>query len=134
MTILEQAREFRRLIEQMATGLDDETALAHPEAFPRWSGDGVSYTKDTRLRYGNVLYKVLQDHVSQADWTPDVAVSLYVRVDDPSVEWPEWVAPTGAHDAYEKGKKVSHNGKHWISDIDANVYEPGVYGWTEVTE
>lgn len=50
----------------------------------------------------------------------------------PSEEYPEWVQPTGAHDAYAQGAKVSHNGKKWTSDIAANVWEPGVYGWTEV--
>ena len=50
----------------------------------------------------------------------------------PSEEYPAWVQPTGAHDAYAQGAKVSHNGKKWTSDISANVYEPGVYGWTEV--
>ena len=49
----------------------------------------------------------------------------------PAEEWPEWSQPLGAHDAYSKGAKVSHNGKHWISDLDANVWEPGQYGWTE---
>jgi len=49
-------------------------------------------------------------------------------------EWPEWIQPTGAHDAYNIGDKVSHNSKHWINTINANVYEPGVYGWDEVTE
>lgn len=51
---------------------------------------------------------------------------------EPEDEYPEWVQPTGAHDAYAQGAKVSHNGKKWTSDIPANVYEPGVYGWTEV--
>ena len=49
-------------------------------------------------------------------------------------EWPEWVQPTGAHDAYALGAKVTHNSKKWISDYDANTWEPGVFGWTEVTE
>ena len=48
-------------------------------------------------------------------------------------EYPAWVQPTGAHDAYSKGDKVTHNGKRWTSTADANVWEPGVYGWTEVT-
>ena len=77
------------------------------------------------------LYKCLQAHTSQADWTPDTAVSLWVSISDPAEEWPEWSQPLGAHDAYSKGAKVSHNGKHWISDLDANVWEPGQYGWTE---
>lgn len=53
---------------------------------------------------------------------------------DPAQEWPEWIQPTGAHNAYAKGAKVSHNGKRWISDVDANTWEPGVYGWTEHIE
>ena len=55
-------------------------------------------------------------------------------VSDPAEEWPEWSQPVGAHDAYSKDAKVSHNGKHWISNVDSNVWEPGVYGWTEATE
>ena len=121
MITIERAKKFRQFIEQMATSVDDETALDHIEAFPKWEA-GKEYEKDFRLRYEDVLYKVLQNHTSQADWTPDTAVSLYVRVS--IEEWPEWVQPTGAHDAYNIGDKVSHNEKHWVSLIDANVYEP----------
>lgn len=124
------ARAFRAFIEQMAKDIDDETAIEHPEAFPLWK-EGISYIKDDRVRYKEILYKVLQNHTSQGDWTPDVAVSLFVRVDDPGIEYPDWRQPTGAHDAYAKGDKVTHNSKHWISDIDGNVWEPGVYGWSE---
>ncbi|MGI6151600.1 MAG: chitinase, partial [Christensenellales bacterium] len=60
------------------------------------------------------------------------AVSLWVAVADPAIEWPEWVQPSGSHDAYEKGAKVTHNGKRWTSSADGNVWEPGVYGWEEV--
>lgn len=121
MIDLEKVRKFRQFIEEMATSVDDETALEHPEAFPMWDV-GISYKVDDRVRYDEVLYKVLQAHISQSDWTPDVAVSLFVRV---SVEeWPEWVQPTGAQDAYNIGDRVSHNDKHWESLIDANVWEP----------
>lgn len=116
-----KARELRSFIEQMATSIDDSDALEHLEVFPLWR-TGKEYSVDDRVRYDDVLYKVLQSHTSQSDWTPDVAVSLYVRVS--IEEWPEWVQPTGAHDAYNMGDKVSHNEKHWISLIDANVYEP----------
>lgn len=44
-------------------------------------------------------------------------------------EWPEWIQPTGAHDAYTKNAKVSHKSKKWVSTTDANVWEPGVSGW-----
>ena len=78
------------------------------------------------------LYRCIQGHKSQADWAPDVAVSLWVTTSDPSEEYPEWKQPAGSHDAYQKGDKVSHNDKHWTSDVDNNVWEPSVYGWTEV--
>ena len=87
-----------------------------------------------KKRIARLLYKCLQAHTSQADWTPDTAVSLWVSISDPAEEWPEWSQPLGAHDAYEQGAKVSHNGKHWISDVAANVWEPGVYGWTEAAD
>jgi hypothetical protein len=105
----------------MSVNATDEEALDNILAYPKWEV-GHNYEKDERIRYEDVLYKVLQAHTSQADWTPDVAVSLFVKVS--IEEYPEWVQPTGAHDAYNKGDKVSHNEKHWESLIDANVYEP----------
>ena len=128
--ILQRAKELREFIERLAQSVTDEEAIKYPEAFERWSGDGVKYKKDQRIRYRLELYRVLQDHTSQPDWTPGAADSLYTKIDDPAIEWPEWRQPTGAHDAYAKGAKVTHNDKHWTSDIDANTYEPGVYGWT----
>ena len=130
MDYVERAKQLRPLIEKASKSLSDEDAYSAPELFPVWKNE-TAYTKDDRVQYEVKLYKCLQSHTSQTDWTPDVAVSLWVEVPDPSQEWPEWKQPTGAHDAYAKGDKVSHNGKHWISDIDANVYEPSVYGWTE---
>lgn len=121
MITKEIARKLRAFLEKMSVNATDEEALDNILAFPKWEV-GKEYVKDERIRYSEVLYKVLQNHTSQADWTPDVAVSLYVKVS--IEEFPEWVQPTGAHDAYNKGDKVSHNEKHWESLIDANVYEP----------
>ena len=129
----EQAYRYRAAMVKGSEILTDTEALEAPMLFPRWAVD-TAYTTGERLYYDGELYKVLLDHTSQADWTPDVAVSLYVRVDDPSIEWPEWHQPQGAHDAYMAGDKVSHNEKHWISDIDYNTYEPSVYGWSEAVE
>ncbi len=120
-----------KLAKILAKNIDDTDANTVKYLFDAWSGDGVAYAAGDRVLYNDLLYKVLQAHTSQSDWMPDTAVSLFVRVDDPGVEWPEWRQPTGAHDAYEKGAKVSHNEKHWVSDVDANVWEPGAYGWTE---
>lgn len=117
----ELAKRFRAFIEQMSMNATDKEALDNIIAYPKWEV-GKAYEKDFRLRYEDVLYKVLQNHTSQADWTPDKAVSLYVKVS--IEEFPEWTQPTGSHDAYMKGDKVSHNEKHWESLIDANVYEP----------
>ena len=100
--------------------------------YPQWDSNGYDYFQGERVSYNDKYYRCIQSHTSQADWTPDSAVSLWVSISDPSEEYPEWVQPTGAHDAYNKGDKVSHNDKHWTSDIDANVYEPSVYGWSEV--
>lgn len=126
MITREQARKLRAFLEQMSVNATDEEALDNILAYPKWQV-GKTYEKDDRIRYEDTLYKVLQAHTSQSDWTPDTAVSLYVRVS--IEEYPEWVQPTGSHDAYNTGDKVSHNGQHWISKMDANVYEPGVYGW-----
>ena len=114
------------LLRKSAT---DETALASMGAYPTWKLQ--QYEVGDRVRYNETLYKCLQSHTAQETWKPDVSPSLWVRVDDPSIEWPDWVQPTGSTDAYAKGAKVSHNDKHWISDVDGNVWEPGVYGWTE---
>lgn len=116
-----------------AGSIDAETAAEHADLFAEWAYP-VAYTVDQIRRYKEVLYKCVQAHTSQADWTPDTAVSLWIKISDPSEEWPAWSQPVGAHDAYEKDAKVSHNGKHWISTVDSNVWEPGVYGWEESTD
>ena len=140
MSIIREAYKLRNLIEMMAESLDDETAEQNPNVFPKWEV-GREYEVDYKIRYEDVVYKVLQAHTSQADWTPDVAVSLYVKVhqQDPGDEYPDWVQPTGSHDAYEYGEKVSHllkedgSKRHWISVFEGlNVWEPSVYGWDEV--
>ena len=115
-----------------AGSIDNVTAAEHADFFSPWAYP-VGCTKGNIRRYNGALYQCLSDHNSQADWTPDAAPSLWVGVSDPAEEWPKWGQPVGAHDAYNAGAKVSHNGKHWISTTDGNVWEPGVYGWTEET-
>lgn len=124
----EKAKQLRKLIEQLAITLDDETALKGVELFPMWGID-IDYAVDDRVQHEGTLYKCVQAHTSQSDWTPDVTPALWVIVT--VEEWPEWVQPTGAQDAYAKDAKVTHNGERWISDVDSNVWEPGVYGWTK---
>lgn len=109
----------------------DEQALSVPVLYPAWRS-GVEYVTGQRVLRGGVLYKVLQDHTSQDDWTPDAAPSLFARVLIPdATAIPEWEQPDSTN-PYMSGDKVSHNGSTWVSTIDNNVWEPGVYGW-EIT-
>lgn len=117
-----------------AGSIDAATAAEHADLFAPWAVP-VNYKAGQIRRYTDGwLYQCLQDHTSQEDWTPDASPSLWKRVAAPAEEWPEWSQPVGALDAYAKDAKVSRDGKRWISDLDGNVWEPGVYGWTEAAE
>ena len=123
--------DIRGTLDEVLGILTDEQAETVIGAFPAWVPN-TDYKAGDRRRYSDgYLYKCIQSHKSQEDWTPDKTPALWTRIGDPGDEWPEWVQPTGAHDAYAQGAKVSHADRHWTSDIDANAYEPGVYGWTE---
>ena len=124
----EHARKLRELIVKASTSLDDESALQGIELFPLWKNE-TAYAVGDRIRYEDVLYKCVQAHTSQAQWTPDITPALWTEVSID--EWPEWKQPLGAQDAYRLGDKVSHLEKRWISTLDYNTYEPSVYGWDE---
>lgn len=133
MSYLANAQKLRSAIDDAGAMLTDEQALTVPELYPAWSGDGVTYATGERVTYAAALYKCLQAHTSQATWTPMDAPSLWATVLIPdSSTVPEW-EQSDSTNAYSKGDKVMHNGKQWMSDIDDNVWEPGVYGWTEVS-
>lgn len=133
--LVEQAQVIRAGMQALARTAPDAVLLAQPMAmYDEWDANGVAYTLNDIRQYNGLLYRCVQAHTSQATWTPEAAASLWTRIADPTQEWPEWIQPTGAHNAYAQGAKVSHNGKHWISDVGANVWEPGVYGWTEQAE
>ena len=130
MTLREKAIQLRRLIEQAAQSLDDETALQGMEIFPKWE-PGKEYKVDVRVRDDEQLWRCLQAHTSQIGWEPGAAPSLWAKVLIPDPEQIyDWVQPDSTN-PYSRGDKVRHNGKIWVSDIDGNVWEPGVYGWTE---
>jgi hypothetical protein len=111
--------------------LSDEEALDVAALYPTWrSKIGQQVAVGERLWDDGKLWKVIQPHTVQEDWRPADAVSLFVEVS--IEEWPEWRQPVGAHDAYNAGDQVSHNGSHWRSNCDGNIWEPGVFGWDEV--
>ena len=123
-----EAIAYRAKIETAASTMTDENALTAVELLPAW--ELKAYVVGDRVRYSGKLYKCIQAHTAQAAWTPDATPALWVAVS--LDEYPEWVQPTGAHDAYNTGDKVSYNGKRYVCTIDANTYAPDVYGW-EVT-
>lgn len=132
MTLVELAKKLRPLIEKAAISLDDTDALEAIELYPQWSGESVEYVKDMRVRFDGILYRVLQDHISQEGWTPVAASSLFAKVLIPGPDIvPEWEQPDSTN-PYQIGDRVTHNGKTWENTIANNVWEPGVYGWKEV--
>ena len=132
-----KAKQLRRALQLWAATLTDESTMMEiADIYPKWNGNSKSYKTGDIFSYGvnadgeTQLYSVLQDHTSQPDWTPDTASSLYKKVGFTDSGVNIWTQPLGATDAYNKGDEVSHNGQIWTSDIDGNVWEPGVYGWT----
>lgn len=123
-----EAFAYRAKIENVSKTLDDESALNNFELFPLWK-PGIPVVAGDRYRYIEDLFKVVQSHTTQIGWEPDLVPALFVKI---SIEdWPEWVQPTGAHDAYNIGDKVSFNGEHYISLINGNIWSPIAYpaGW-----
>ena len=113
---------------------DETTISEHPDLFVQWSEFWRGKKGDIVLDEGQ-LYRSIHD-VTDAGQNrkPSETPSMWTRIGNPLEEFPEWVQPIGAHDAYEAGSKVSHNGKKWVSTAPANVWEPGVYGWEEYSE
>ena len=120
-----------------AETLSDAQALQVPMLFDDFDGNGVAYEVGKRVLYNDILYKVIQAHTSQADWTPIAAPSLFAKVINETItgEIPDWEQPDSTN-AYMKGNKVKFNGKIYESVIDNNVWSPTAYpsGWKEVTE
>ena len=128
----EELYKIRSLIEKASEFLTDEEAIESPELFAEWKTE-TEYTLDIRVRYDGKLYKCVQAHTSQADWTPDVTPALWTEVAQPG-EIPVWKQPTGAQDAYNTGDKVWYPEKNtevYESLIDNNVWSPEAYpqGW-----
>ena len=126
---MQEAEEIRKAIDIFAENQTDETLIDNKSAFSLWRA-GLQVTRKQILRFNDDLYRVNQDHTTQDDWTPDITPALFTKVS--LEEYPQWVQPTGAQDAYNAGDKCSHNDKHWVSNLDGNVWEPGIYGWSEV--
>ena len=141
MNRLQMAEQFRKAVQMFAASLDDEKALEIATIYDPWICD-KAYSKGEYVTYGEnsvgdpQLYKVVQAHTSQADWTPDVTASLYTPIGLDEGGYPVWSQPTGAHDAYNTGDIVNYNGTLYKSLIDGNTYSPDAYpaGWEVYSE
>lgn len=135
MNRMQAAEQFRRALQMFAASLDEENALIVASIYPEWNGNNMPYKNGEWVKYGVDdmgdcrLYQVLQDHNSQAEYTPEVATSLYKRVGISEDGTAMWIQPAGATDAYNTGDIVMYNGVKYISAIDNNVWSPDVYGW-----
>ena len=127
------AMRFRRTIERAAALQSDEDALDNISLYPKWRED-IDVSVGDRYRDDGTLYKCIQGHHTQSDWKPHLTPALWTVVS--LDEWPAWRQPLNAEEAYHIDDKVSHNGKHWISAVDNNVWEPGGIGteslWSEI--
>lgn len=136
--IAQQMNRFFQIMAQQMQ-LDEKTSMEIADLYEAWEVN-KAYVVGKILKYGvnadgeTQLYSVIQAHTSQDTWKPDATPSLYKKIGFADSGVPIWTQPLGASDAYAKGDKVSYDGKLWESDVDANVWQPGVYGWHEVTE
>lgn len=138
--LLQAAEQFRKALQIFAGTLTEEQALEVATIYPQWQA-GVAYKTGEIVSYGvnstgdPQLYKIVQDHTSQADWLPDATASLYDAFGLDESGYPVWSQPTGAHDAYNTGDIVNYNGTLYQSTIDGNVWSPDAYptGWTVYT-
>ena len=125
---------IRSQLDMVTDEITDEQALQSSKLFKKWDSNRVTYEAGQRLNYNGVLYKVLQPHTSQSDWTPDTTPSLYTKVLIPDENIiPEWVQPDSTN-AYMTGDKVTFEGKIYESLIDNNIWSPVSYpaGWQEI--
>lgn len=136
MDYIAMARKLRQMIVELAANYSDEEAVEVPFAYPKWKSDTL-YSVGERIRYGEKLYRVLQEHTSQNDWTPDAAASLFAEIlpgqEGSDEEIGEWTQPDSTN-PYMKGDKVRFEGKVYESLIDNNVWSPAAYpaGWKEI--
>lgn len=127
--LTDKQKELVSLLQGTLPTAPAEIAQQNVDWYKQWTA-GENLTVGVRRAYEGLLYEVIQAHTTQTGWEPPNVPALFKRVW--TEEYPEWVQPTGAHDAYANGDKVSHNGKKWVSTVDSNVWEPGVYGWEEI--
>lgn len=140
MKKLQMAQQLRKAILMFAAGLSEEKAMEIAMVYDPWMV-GKVYAAGDFLTYGKnavgdpQLYKVIQAHTSQQDWTPDIAPALFAAIGLDAAGHPVWSQPAGAHDAYNQGDIVDFQGDLYRCVMDGNTYSPAVYpaGWEKVS-
>lgn len=130
------AEQLRRALQLLVASLADDKALEIASVYPAW-GANHAYAVGDIISYGSnpvgdpQLYKVVQEHTSQAEWLPSATPALYDAFGLDSNGYAVWAQPSGVHDAYNTGDVVNYNGTLYKSIIDGNVWSPDVYpaGW-----
>lgn len=125
MSILDRARAMRAKYITLAQNAPDELLSSgdYLSVFDPLCGDGSLIPARSVRRHDGRLYRANVDCWDRADNSPNTAPTLWTQIT--LEEWPDWVQPTGAHDAYSIGDKVTYNGKRYISQIDGNTTIPG---------
>lgn len=144
MNRIQAAEQLRRALQMFAQTLTDDEAMEVATVYPAWVSGNAYKTKDFCTFGVNgvgdpQLYRCVQSHTSQSDWTPDKVPALWVAIGLAPDDVPIWSRPTGAHDAYNIGDRVHYpdaNSPVYVSLINGNVYSPEEYpaGWEEETE
>lgn len=135
ISTIAEAEQLRQELNEIINEMTDEEAVEHPILFPNWKS-GKEYTANERVRYGGRIFKVLQNHTSQDDWTPSRVPSLFAEVlTSEDGEPQEWVQPSSTN-PYLTGDKVIYNGLVYESLIDNNTWSPENYpqGWKLLSE
>lgn len=141
MNKLQIMEQFGKALQMFCQSLGDEQAMEVATVYPKYEV-GKAYKPNEMFTYGTnavgdvQLYRVAQEHTSQADWTPNTTPALYTPIGLNDSGYPVWSQPTGAHDAYNAGDIVDYNSTLYKSLIDGNVYSPEAYpaGWEVYSE
>ena len=109
----------------------------HPDKAKPWvqplGTSGMYYQNDCYVDDEGVIWRQIysEGNVYDAATLPERWEQVDLEEYEHGFVWEPWVQPIGAQDAYSVGTRVSHNNSHWISTVDNNVWEPGVYGWEQ---
>ena len=133
MTILEEARKYRAIIESAMSLTDDKVASEAPVLFPSLKEDGSLVSTGTRINWNGVVKRAASDLWDTVENNPDNAPALWedLNYKEGYRIIPETIT---VGTAFAKDECGWWNGKLYKSLIDANVYTPEAYstGWEEI--